>query len=187
MARVVGMKAGIPKETPAFTVNRLCGTGVQAIVSAAQAIQTGEAERRARRRRRVDEPRPVLDAERALGRADGRDADRRPGRRRRSPTRSTSIHMGVTAENLAERDGDLAASEQDEFAVESHRRAARRARGGPLRRRRSCRSRSRSSARRSSSTSDEHIRPDARREPMGKLQARSSRPTAPSPPATRRA
>ena len=44
MARVVGMKAGIPKETPAFTVNRLCGTGVQAIVSAAQTIQTGEAD-----------------------------------------------------------------------------------------------------------------------------------------------
>src|SRR5262245_38874520 len=44
MARVVGMSAGIPKETPAFTVNRLCGTGVQAIVSAAQAIATGDAE-----------------------------------------------------------------------------------------------------------------------------------------------
>jgi acetyl-CoA C-acetyltransferase len=43
MARVVGMKAGLPKEVPAYTVNRLCGTGVQAIVSAAQAIQTGEA------------------------------------------------------------------------------------------------------------------------------------------------
>ena len=57
MARVVGMKAGIPKETPAFTVNRLCGTGVQAIVSATQAIQSGDAERRAGRRRRVDEPR----------------------------------------------------------------------------------------------------------------------------------
>ncbi len=43
MARVVAMKAGVPKETPAYTVNRLCGTGVQAIVSGAQAIQTGEA------------------------------------------------------------------------------------------------------------------------------------------------
>ena len=36
MARVVGMKAGLPKEVPAYTVNRLCGTGVQAIVSAAR-------------------------------------------------------------------------------------------------------------------------------------------------------
>jgi len=44
MARVVGIGAGIPKEAPAFTVNRLCGSGVQAIVSAGQAIQTGDAE-----------------------------------------------------------------------------------------------------------------------------------------------
>src|ERR1700758_3522732 len=43
IARVVGMKAGVPKEVPAYTVNRLCGTGVQSIVSGAQAIQTGEA------------------------------------------------------------------------------------------------------------------------------------------------
>jgi acetyl-CoA C-acetyltransferase len=34
MARVVGIKAGVPKEVPAYTVNRLCGTGVQAIMSA---------------------------------------------------------------------------------------------------------------------------------------------------------
>ena len=62
MARVVGMKAGIPKEVPAFTVNRLCGTGVQSIVSGAQAIQTGDADGGRRRRRREHEPRPVLDA-----------------------------------------------------------------------------------------------------------------------------
>src|SRR6201994_5142969 len=37
MARVVGMKADVPKEVPAYTVNRLCGTGVQAICSAWQA------------------------------------------------------------------------------------------------------------------------------------------------------
>jgi acetyl-CoA C-acetyltransferase len=44
LARVVAIKAGIPQEVPAFTVNRLCGTGVQAIVSAAQSIETGDAE-----------------------------------------------------------------------------------------------------------------------------------------------
>lgn len=37
------MQAGAPKEVPAFTVNRLCGSGAQAIVSACQSIQTGEA------------------------------------------------------------------------------------------------------------------------------------------------
>jgi acetyl-CoA acetyltransferase family protein len=42
-ARHVGLKAGLPIETPALTVNRLCGSGMQAIVSAAQMIQTDEA------------------------------------------------------------------------------------------------------------------------------------------------
>jgi acetyl-CoA acetyltransferase family protein len=42
-ARHVGLRAGIPIETPALTVNRLCGSGMQAIVSAAQMIQTDEA------------------------------------------------------------------------------------------------------------------------------------------------
>ena len=42
-ARHVGLRAGIPMETPALTVNRLCGSGMQAIVSAAQMIQTDEA------------------------------------------------------------------------------------------------------------------------------------------------
>jgi len=42
-ARHVGLRAGIPIETPALTVNRLCGSGMQAIVSAAQMIQTDDA------------------------------------------------------------------------------------------------------------------------------------------------
>ncbi len=42
-ARHVGLRAGIPIETPALTVNRLCGSGMQSIVSAAQMIQTDEA------------------------------------------------------------------------------------------------------------------------------------------------
>src|SRR5512140_1968210 len=42
-ARHVGLKAGVPIEVPALTVNRLCGSGIQAAVSAAQLIQLGEA------------------------------------------------------------------------------------------------------------------------------------------------
>ncbi len=42
-ARHVGLKAGLPVETPALTVNRLCGSGIQAAISAAQLIQLGEA------------------------------------------------------------------------------------------------------------------------------------------------
>ena len=122
MARVVGMKAGVPKETPAFTVNRLCGTGVQALVSACQAIQTGEAsvtlaggaESMSRAPMWLSQgrwgskmgPTPVVDP------VQGALTD---------PFHD--IKMGVTAENLAER-MDISREEQDIFAVESHRRAS---------------------------------------------------------------
>ena len=43
LARHVGLKSGVPAEVPALTVNRLCGSGTQAIISGAQAIQLGEA------------------------------------------------------------------------------------------------------------------------------------------------
>src|SRR5579872_4355729 len=43
IARHVGLHAGVPEEVPALTVNRLCGSGMQAIISGAQAIQLGEA------------------------------------------------------------------------------------------------------------------------------------------------
>src|SRR3954468_24739727 len=42
LARVAAINGGLPVETPAFTLNRLCGSGLQAIVSAAQAIQLGD-------------------------------------------------------------------------------------------------------------------------------------------------
>ncbi|MEX1143004.1 MAG: beta-ketothiolase BktB [Thermoleophilaceae bacterium] len=121
MARVVGMKAGIPKESPAVTVNRLCGTGVQAIVSAAQAIQTRDADcvvaggaenmsrgpywmPAARFGARMGEAKmvdPVVG-----GLTDPFD----------------KVHMGITAENLAE-SHSISREAQDEFAIESHRRA----------------------------------------------------------------
>src|SRR5689334_18193854 len=43
-ARHVGLKAGVPKEVPALTVNRLCGSGIQSIINAAEQIELGEAE-----------------------------------------------------------------------------------------------------------------------------------------------
>jgi acetyl-CoA C-acetyltransferase len=122
MARVVGIKAGVPKEVPAYTVNRLCGTGVQAIVSAAQAIQTGEARvalaggaesmsrgpywlPAARWGARMGETKVVDPVMGAL------------------TDPFESILMGVTAENLAER-GAISRERQDAFAVRSHRLAA---------------------------------------------------------------
>ncbi|KPA94028.1 acetyl-CoA acetyltransferase, partial [Pseudomonas asplenii] len=44
LSRVAAMNAGIPKETPAYNVNRLCGSGLQSIVSAAQTLLLGDAE-----------------------------------------------------------------------------------------------------------------------------------------------
>jgi acetyl-CoA C-acetyltransferase len=121
MSRVVGMKAGIPKEVPAYTVNRLCGTGVQAIISAAQAIQTGEAEVAlaggAESMSRGPYWLPSVRWGARMGEADMVD-----------PVMGGltdpfhSVLMGVTAENLAER-GSISRERQDEFAVESHRRA----------------------------------------------------------------
>ncbi len=122
MARVVGMKAGIPKEVPAFTVNRLCGTGVQAIVSAVQAIQAGDSEV------------ALAGGAESMSRGPYWAPSVRWGTRMGETTMVDSVvgvltdpfhdvHMGVTAENLAER-GGISRERQDEFAVESHRRAA---------------------------------------------------------------
>jgi len=121
-ARVVGMQAGAPKEVPAFTVNRLCGSGAQAIVSACQTIQTGEArvalaggcESMSRAPMWLPQARwgskmgaaPIVDP------VQGALSDPFDGQK-----------MGVTAERLAERMG-LSREEQDAFAVESHRRAS---------------------------------------------------------------
>jgi acetyl-CoA C-acetyltransferase len=122
MARVVGMKAGVPKETPAFTVNRLCGTGVQALVSACQAIQTGEADV------------TLAGGAESMSRApmwlsDGRWGSKMGPAPIVDPVQGAltdpfhDIKMGVTAENLAERMG-ISREQQDAFAVESHARAS---------------------------------------------------------------
>ncbi len=122
MARVVGVKAGIPQETPAFTVNRLCGTGVQSIVSAAQAIQSGD----------VDVA--LAGGCESMSRGPYWLPAGRWGARMGETTVTdpvsgaltdpfNDILMGVTAENLAER-GSITREQQDAFAVESHRRAA---------------------------------------------------------------
>ncbi len=122
IARVVGVKAGVPQETPAYTVNRLCGTGVQAIVSGAQAIQTGEATV------------VLTGGAESMSRAPYIMPAARWGARMGETKMVDSVMgaltdpfhsvlMGVTAENLAER-GSITRERQDEFAIESHRRAA---------------------------------------------------------------
>jgi acetyl-CoA C-acetyltransferase len=121
MARVVAIKAGIPKETPAYTVNRLCGTGVQAIVNGCQTIQTGDASV------------VLTGGAESMSRAPYWMPSARWGARMGEtalidPVMGAltdpfnEILMGVTAENLAER-GSISRERQDEFAAESHRRA----------------------------------------------------------------
>ncbi len=122
MARVVGMQAGIPQEIPAYTVNRLCGTGAQSIVSAAQAIQTGEADVAlaggAESMSRGPYWLPAARWGARMGEAQLQDpvigALTDP---------FASEAMGITAERLAER-GAISRERQDAFAAESHRRAA---------------------------------------------------------------
>src|SRR4029453_10987521 len=122
MARVVAIKAGIPKEVPAFTVNRLCGTGVQAIVSAAQSIATGEADI------------AIAGGAESMSRGPYWMPDARWGARMGDSgvvdpvvggltDPFDNIQMGVTAENLPE-SHSIPREQQDEFSVESHRRAA---------------------------------------------------------------
>jgi acetyl-CoA C-acetyltransferase len=122
MARVVGIKAGIPKETPAFTVNRLCGTGVQAIVSAAQTIQTGEADVVVAGGAESMSRGPYfMNGARWGGRMGDLQATDYMLGILHDPFHA--IHMGITAENVATRDG-ITREMQDALAVTSQQRAA---------------------------------------------------------------
>jgi acetyl-CoA C-acetyltransferase len=122
LGRVAAMNAGIPKETPAFNVNRLCGSGLQAIVSAAQTIRLGEADTAIGAGAESMSRGPYLaTAERwgaRLGNAELLDytlgilSDP-----------FEKIHMGVTAENVAARHG-ITREMQDELALASQKRAA---------------------------------------------------------------
>jgi acetyl-CoA C-acetyltransferase len=121
MARVVGIRAGIPKEAPAFTVNRLCGSGVQAIVSAAQAIQTGDAEI-VLAGGAESMSRGAYWAQNARWGARMGDASLVDAVVGALTDPFNEIHMGVTAENVADSHG-ISRDAQDQFALESHRRA----------------------------------------------------------------
>ena len=122
MARVAAMGAGVTQDAPALTVNRLCGSGLQAIVSAAQSILLGD----------VDIA--VGGGAESMSRAPYMAQGMRWGARMGDATMIDmmvaalhdpfdNIHMGETAENLAE-SHQITRGEQDGLAVESHRRAA---------------------------------------------------------------
>jgi acetyl-CoA C-acetyltransferase len=123
LSRIAAMDAGIPQEVPAFNVNRLCGSGLQAIVSAAQSILLGDTDCAVAGGAESMSRGPfILPAARWGARlGDGTMIDYMNGILHDPWKRS---HMGVTAENVAERYG-ISRERQDALALESQKRAAR--------------------------------------------------------------
>ena len=122
LSRVAAVNGGLPVSTPAFTVNRLCGSGLQAIVSAAQAIRLGDADT------------AVAGGVESMSRSQYWLPGLRWGQRMRDGVTVDAMvgaltdpfdgcHMGVTAENVA-REFGISRADQDALAVQSHHRAA---------------------------------------------------------------
>ncbi len=121
LSRVAAINGGLPAESGAMTLNRLCGSGLQAIVSASQYILLGDVET------------AVAGGAESMSRAayanltqrwgtrmgDAKDIDMMVGA---LTDPFDTIHMGVTAENVATKCG-ITREQQDAFAVESHKRA----------------------------------------------------------------
>ncbi len=120
-SRVACIKGGLPQETTALTVNRLCGSGLQAIISAAQGIQLGDADvvvgGGAESMSRGAYVMPTLRWGQRMN--DGGVIDMMVGA---LTDPFDTVHMGITAENIADK-WKITREEQDAFAVESHRRA----------------------------------------------------------------
>ncbi|MEE3635761.1 acetyl-CoA C-acyltransferase [Pseudomonas sp. FFUP_PS_473] len=123
LGRVAAMNAGIPKETPAFNVNRLCGSGLQAIVSAAQSLMLGDAEVALATGAESMSRGPYLLPQARWGARMGdlQGIDYMVGVLH-DPFEH--FHMGITAENVAAKLG-ISRQMQDELALTSQRRAAR--------------------------------------------------------------
>jgi acetyl-CoA C-acetyltransferase len=121
LSRVACVNGGLPHETGALTLNRLCGSGLQAIVSASQYILLGD----------IDAA--VGGGAESMSRGGYLNPAQRWGARMGEAKvldmmvgaltdPFDTVHMGITAENVANKCG-LSRQQQDEFAVESHRRA----------------------------------------------------------------
>ena len=123
LGRVAAMNAGIPKETPAFNVNRLCGSGLQAIVSAAQGLLLGDTDIALAAGAESMSRGPYLLPQARWGARMGdlQGIDYMVGILQ-DPFEG--FHMGITAENVAAKHG-ITREMQDELALTSQRRAAR--------------------------------------------------------------
>jgi acetyl-CoA C-acetyltransferase len=121
LARVAALNGGLPVETPALTLNRLCGSGMQAIVSAAQTIYMGDAKVAIGGGAEVMSRSQywVPGARWGQRMGDGKLIDAMVGA---LSDPFDDCHMGVTAENVAAKWG-ITRQEQDELALQSHQRA----------------------------------------------------------------
>ena len=122
LGRVAAINAGVPIETPAFNVNRLCGSGLQAIVSATQALLLGETGVAIAAGAESMSRGPYLSTQARWG---GRMGDIQMIDYMLGILHDPfqKFHMGITAENVAERYG-ITREMQDAVSVESQRRAA---------------------------------------------------------------
>tara|TARA_R110002051_G_scaffold112821_1_gene185528 strand:+ start:21705 stop:22880 length:1176 start_codon:yes stop_codon:yes gene_type:complete len=122
VSRVVAMQAGIPEATPAMNVNRLCGSGIQSVVSMVQALILGDANF------------ALAGGTENMSRSPFIISDQRWGAKMGDVTTQDMMlgalncpfgtgHMGVTAENVA-REHTISRADQDAFAVQSQTRAA---------------------------------------------------------------
>ncbi|QSR18258.1 beta-ketothiolase BktB [Novosphingobium sp. KA1] len=122
LSRVIGINAGVPLSVPALTLNRLCGSGVEAIVNAARAMKLGEASV------------TLAGGAESMSNVPYHDHGVRWGRKMGANTQEDALtlglsdaiggyHMGITAENVAERH-QITREDMDRLAVTSHQRAA---------------------------------------------------------------
>lgn len=123
IARTSAIKAGLPKETPAYAVNRLCSSGLQSIVSAGHLIRLGEADAVIAGGTESMSNAPYFLRKARWGYRMGHDA-LEDGLLTMLNDPFKKYHMGVTAENVAEKWG-ISRQRQDEVAYQSQMRMAR--------------------------------------------------------------
>jgi acetyl-CoA C-acetyltransferase len=124
VARVAALRAGLPEHIPAFTINRLCASGMQAIASAAQQIATGHANIIVAGGTESMSNAPLYLRNSRFGGDQAKlvDSNTEAGQQP-NEIYGSGLGMGITAENVAEQFG-ITREDQDVFALESQRRAA---------------------------------------------------------------
>ncbi|WP_191557030.1 thiolase family protein [Metabacillus idriensis] len=128
VARVAALRAGIPETAPAFSINRLCASGMQAISSAVQQIQSGQAEIVVAGGTENMSQAPIyLRGSRFGGDAAHLVDSNKENGQQPKETFGEHLGMGITAENVAEK-YQVSREDQDAFALESQKRAEQAAR-----------------------------------------------------------